>query len=92
MGMLLVAKGETGHAIGLLLYAVVMINVDHLLRFTLLKKIGNVHPVITALGIIVGVPIFGLMGFIFGPLLISYLLLLISVYRIEFSHAPQNTG
>lgn len=85
MALVLFANNQPGNAIGLLLYATVMINLDHLLRFTLLKKIGNVHPVITALGILVGVPLFGFMGLIFGPLLVSYLLLLIQVYNVEFS-------
>lgn len=88
MAVILFIHGQPGHAIGMCLYAVVMVNLDHLLRFTLLKKIGNVHPVITALGILIGVPLFGIMGLIFGPLLISYLLLLIEVYIVEFS--PRN--
>lgn len=85
MCVYLFATGESGAGIGLLLYAVIVItNIDNVLRFTILKKLGDVHPIITVLGIIVGVPLFGFMGFIFGPLLISYMLLLIKIYRIEF--------
>ena len=36
------------------------------------------------LGLIAGLKLFGFWGFIFGPLLISYLLLLIRIYRSEF--------
>jgi predicted PurR-regulated permease PerM len=36
------------------------------------------------LGVIVGLGLFGFMGFIFGPLLLSYLLLLIRIYSNEF--------
>jgi predicted PurR-regulated permease PerM len=61
------------------------------LRFTLLKRLGDVHPIITVLGIIVGVPIFGFMGLIFGPLLVSYLLVLIRIYLVEFSPRRQTT-
>lgn len=82
----LYATGHTMPALGLAVYSFVITGgIDNVLRFTILKKIGDVHPVITALGIIVGVPLFGFMGFIFGPLLISYLLLLIKIYRVEFS-------
>ncbi|XZF16689.1 AI-2E family transporter [Chitinophagaceae bacterium MMS25-I14] len=82
----LYATGHAGQGTGLLLYSLTVItNIDNVLRFTLLKKLGDVHPVVTVLGIIVGVPLFGFMGFIFGPLLISYLLLLLKIYRVEFT-------
>jgi predicted PurR-regulated permease PerM len=58
------------------------------MRFTLLRKLGDVHPVITVLGVMVGVPLFGFMGLIFGPLLLSYMLLLIRIYRVEFPGRP----
>jgi predicted PurR-regulated permease PerM len=81
----LYATGSTGNATGLLLYSVIIIgNIDNVMRFTLLRKLGDVHPVITVLGVMVGVPLFGFMGLIFGPLLLSYMLLLIRIYRVEF--------
>lgn len=85
----LFATGNEGAAIGLAIYSFIVTGgVDNVLRFTILKKLGDIHPVTTTLGIIVGVPIFGFMGFIFGPLLVSYLILLIRVYRVEFSDKP----
>ncbi len=77
--------GHDGSAIGLLLYALLVVsNVDNVMRFTLLKKLGDVHPVITVLGVLIGIPLFGFMGLIFGPLLLSYMLLLVRIYRVEF--------
>ncbi|MBS1758708.1 MAG: AI-2E family transporter [Bacteroidetes bacterium] len=58
--------------------------VDNLLRFTLLKKIGNVHPLTTVFGVIVGLNMFGFLGMIFGPLLISMFVLLLRIYSNEF--------
>lgn len=82
----LIASGNLGYGIGLAIYSLLITGtVDNILRFTILKRLGDVHPVITALGIIIGIPLFGFMGFIFGPLLISLMLLLIKIYRIEFS-------
>ena len=49
------AIGDTWQATGLLLYSVIVTgNVDYIARITLLKRMGNVHPVITILGVIVG--------------------------------------
>lgn len=82
--------GHTGPAIGLAIYSIVVTgNVDYLARITLLRKIGDIHPVITVLGVIVGLKLFGFWGFIFGPLLVSYFLLLCKIYNIEFRHAAE---
>lgn len=81
----MIATGDVGKGIGLGLYcAIVVSNIDNVLRFTVMKQIGNVHPLITVFGVILGLKIFGIMGLIFGPLLLSYFLLLIRVYRAEF--------
>lgn len=83
----LFSTGNTTSAIGLLAYsAVITGNIDYVARVSLLKKIGNVHPLVTVLGLIIGLRMFGFWGFIFGPLLISYLLLLFKIYRSEFGN------
>ena len=85
------ATGHNAQGIGLLIYSVVIVtNSDNVLRFTLLRKLGDVHPIITVFGLIAGVPLFGIMGFIFGPLLVSYLLLLVEIYRVEFSGSAEH--
>lgn len=79
------AIGETWQATALLIYSVVVVgNVDYIARITLLKKMGDVHPVITILGVIVGLGLFGFIGLIFGPLLVSYTVLLFNIYINEF--------
>jgi predicted PurR-regulated permease PerM len=72
-------------SVGLLLYSVIVIgNVDYLARISILKRIGDVHPVVTILGVVLGLKLFGFWGFIFGPLLISYMLLMLRIYTSEF--------
>ncbi len=79
------AIGDTWQATGLLLYSVVVTgNVDYLSRITLLKKMGDVHPVITILGVLVGLGLFGFIGLVFGPLLVSYIIVLFKIYMNEF--------
>ncbi|CEJ67740.1 putative inner membrane protein [Chryseobacterium oranimense G311] len=82
----MIAEGNTGQGLGLAAYCLVVVGLtDNLLRFTLLKKLENIHPLNTVFGIIMGMNLFGFMGLIFGPILISFTLLLIQVYRNEFS-------
>ena len=53
-----------------------------------MKRIGDVHPVTTILGVIVGLGLFGFVGLIFGPLLLSYVVLLFKIYMNEFIEDP----
>ncbi|MBL7739343.1 MAG: AI-2E family transporter [Chitinophagaceae bacterium] len=84
------AIGNTWQGTALLIYsAVVTGNVDYMSRITLLKRMGDVHPVITILGVIVGLGLFGFIGLVFGPLLISYIILLFNIYMNEFIDIPR---
>lgn len=60
---------------------IVIINIDNVLRFMIAKKVGNIHPIITVIGVIIGIPLFGILGLVFGPLLLSYFILLIKIYE-----------
>ncbi len=82
----MIAEGKVGPGLGLAAYCVIAVGLtDNLLRFTLLKKLENIHPLNTVFGIIMGINLFGFMGLIFGPILISITVLLIQVYRDEFA-------
>lgn len=79
------AAGHTWDATGLTLYSLIVTgNIDYLTRISLLKKVGHVHPVITVLGVIAGLGLFGFIGLIFGPLLVNYIILLFRIYMNEF--------
>jgi predicted PurR-regulated permease PerM len=63
----------------------VVSTLDSVFRLWLQKKIGDIHPLITAFGVILGINLFGFIGLIFGPILISLFLLMIKIYASEFS-------
>lgn len=89
----LFSQGNNGAGIGLAIWSLLVTgNVDYMARVTLMKKLGDVHPMVTVLGVIVGLSLFGFWGFIFGPLLVSYFLLLFKIYTSEFGpiHATDN--
>ncbi len=75
-------QGDNLAAIGLLIYGfVVVINIDNVLRLIIAKKVGDIHPIITVVGVIIGIPLFGMMGLVYGPLLLSYFLITIRIYE-----------
>lgn len=84
------ASGSVGPTIALTIYCLVAVGgIDNVLRFTILKKLGDVHPLITVFGVILGLNLFGVMGLIFGPLLLSYFSILFKIYRTEFGRKQQ---
>ena len=83
--LLLLSKGMTGNAVFIFLYGMFVIGtVDNLARMWLLNKIGHTHPLITLFGVIIGLQLFGFIGFIFGPIMIAMFLLLVKIYMKEF--------
>jgi predicted PurR-regulated permease PerM len=83
--IIFLANGQTGQGIAMFFYGFGVIGtVDNILRFSLLRKIGNVHPLTTVFGVIIGLNLFGFIGLIFGPLLISLFMLLLRIYSSEF--------
>jgi predicted PurR-regulated permease PerM len=78
------SQGLKTQGIGILLVGfIVIINVDNLLRIVLAKRMGDIHPLVTLVGLVLGVEIFGLIGLVVGPLLVSYFLVLMEVFRRE---------
>ena len=68
--------------VGLAVYGgLVIINIDNIARFTIQKKFADVHPLITVFGVIIGLDLFGIPGLIFGPLMLSYFIIFVKMYR-----------
>ncbi|PVW16210.1 AI-2E family transporter [Marixanthomonas spongiae] len=86
--ILTLSAGHTFQAWGVLLYGFVVVgSTDNIFRMYALKRLDNVHPLITFIGVVVGVPLFGFIGLIFGPLLISLFLIVLRIYRKEYGKA-----
>lgn len=97
IGISVILGGDIIRGIILLAYGLIVIGgSDAILRFMLQKKLANIHPLITFFGVFIGLAMFGFWGIIFGPLLISLLLLLLNMYRHDYIKGsavkPQITG
>ncbi len=72
-------------AAGLAAYGFIVItNIDNLVRFILQKKMADTHPLITVFGVIIGLSLFGFMGIIFGPILLSIFFLCLNMFKKEY--------
>jgi predicted PurR-regulated permease PerM len=80
--LLQLANGNNFAGWAMLIFGfIVIINIDNVLRFMIAKRVGNIHPVITVLGVVIGIPLFGILGLVFGPLLLSWFILLVKIYE-----------
>lgn len=85
LALLLFASGDSVRGLIVLCFGLGVVgSVDNIFRFWLAKKLGDVHPLITVFGVIIGVNMFGFIGIIFGPILISLFLVMIRIYANEF--------
>lgn len=83
--VLTLSTGHSFQAWGILIYGFVVVgSTDNIIRLYVLKKLDDVHPLVTLIGVIVGVPLFGFIGLIFGPLLVSIFMALVKIYKEEY--------
>jgi predicted PurR-regulated permease PerM len=80
--------GQYGWAIALALWGILAVgNVDYIIRPIVFRRWANIHPIVTLLGALAGVPYFGILGLLIGPLALSYFFELIGMYRAEYLDA-----
>jgi predicted PurR-regulated permease PerM len=74
-----------GPAILLALWGAVFLGiVDYIIRPIVFRRWANIHPLVTLVGALAGVPYFGILGLLIGPLALSYFFELIKMYREEY--------
>lgn len=80
-GIIQIYSGNDFNGFGIILWGLVLVtSIDNVIRFYLAKKIGDVHPIISIIGVIIGIPAFGILGLAAGPLIISYFIILIKIW------------
>lgn len=72
-------------AVGLALWGVIVVgNVDFVIRPMVFRRWAHIHPLVTLVGALAGLPYFGLLGLLIGPLALSYFFELLKMYRQEY--------
>jgi predicted PurR-regulated permease PerM len=81
----LIFSSSLGMGIGLALWGTLIISgADNILRSLLLKGEANLHPLFTFLSVLGGLIYFGFLGFILGPVVLSFLMTMFEIYKKEF--------
>ena len=78
-------------AIGLAGLGILVGNVDYVIRPMVFRRWAQIHPLTTLVGALAGVPYFGILGLIIGPLALSYFFEVSGLYREEYldQRAPE---
>src|SRR6266700_5302829 len=80
----LLIGNRTGPAALITLVGLFVGNVDYILRPMVFRRWANIHPLVTLVGALAGVPYFGILGLLIGPLALSYFFELVKMYREEY--------
>lgn len=85
-GVLLLFQGQIGFGIFVLLWgALIVSQVDNIVRPYFVNRFYNIHPLQIVIGIFMGLEVFGFIGIILGPLILSLFEILVRVYKSEYS-------
>ncbi len=87
LGLYMMSQNHTWQGVAIILWGLIIVGgSDNVIRFFVQKKMAKVHPLVTILGVIMGLNMFGFLGIIFGPILLSVVALLVEVYINEFGY------
>jgi len=78
----------TWKGIGLLLYGFFIISgIDNVLKPMLIGGRAGIHPVLILIGVLGGLAVFGVAGFIIGPLVLAVFKVFLDIYQREYEEA-----
>ncbi len=76
-------------ALGLLIWSVLVVGlIDNILRPYFYSRGIKIHPILILLSVLGGISVFGPLGFVFGPLILSLFFTLLETHRLFVSGEP----
>lgn len=81
-GIIQIIYGNLFSGIGILAYGISIIStIDNIIKPKIIGSKANIHPVIILMGIFGGIKMFGFIGIVVGPLILSLLLVTLRIYK-----------
>lgn len=78
----LLLTNSTGAAVGLVFWSFLLVGgIDNILRPKLIERGIGLHPLAILLSVLGGIAFFGPVGFLTGPIILSFMVQLLNVYR-----------
>ncbi|MBW1901215.1 MAG: AI-2E family transporter [Deltaproteobacteria bacterium] len=84
-GVILMLHGEVGTGIGFLIYNIFYSSIiEYLVKPRVIGQGMQMNSLLVFIGIIGGIKLFGILGIIYGPLIITIFLTVAEIYRLEY--------
>ena len=88
----LAITGQIPQAIGLAIWAILAVGlIDNVVGPELVGSKTHLHPLLVLMSILGGVKLFGVLGFLIGPITMAILVALIDIYRTDFKQYLNDT-
>jgi len=82
----LVFTGQYAFAVGLTVWGMTAVGlIDNLLGPYLISRGNHIHPFLILLSVLGGISVFGPLGFVIGPVVVSLLMVLLELYAVHIS-------
>ena len=81
VAIFLLIGGNSFAATGVLIFTVISHLSDHITRPLFVAKLAKLHTGLVIIGMVGGFFFFGVLGFVLGPLIIAYLIIITEIYR-----------
>ncbi len=86
--IILILQGQTGTAIGFLVYnGAYSLIMEYLFKPRMIGKGMRMNSLLVFIGILGGIKLFGILGIIYGPLIMTIFITLAELYRLEYREA-----
>ncbi len=73
-------EGDTTQVVGLIIIGIILNLTEHFIKAKVAQIKANVHPIVVILGALGGISIFGAIGFIVGPIILSSFIIILNDY------------
>ncbi len=84
-GIFYILSGDYFSAAAIILWGAFLSYIfDGYVRQLVQKKVGEMHPLISIIGLIIGITYFGITGLIIGPLILVFFVLIAQMFREEY--------
>ncbi len=79
-----IAQQDYSSAAGVFIGGMMLSSIDNFIRPAIQKRVGQIHPLVSLIGVIIGLNLFGLLGIVIGPLLVSYVIIMGKMFNDEY--------
>jgi len=87
--VILLVQGKTGAAMGYLAYNLCYSSImEYVLKPKLIGKGMRMNPLLVFIGVLGGIKLFGILGVVYGPLIMTIFFTLTEIYRLEYKEKP----